>query len=88
MSLNQAQSPFSVEIDLDHQIYNPSDIINGELKLICSKNCAVIRKGVAFNTIAGRKFHCQFLTVKLYGSARVFFTELQVCGGFKIGSYR
>jgi len=63
----QRQQPYDVEIELEHKIYNPGQVIKGKIKMNLE-----------------RKLHCQYMSVQLFGSARVFFTELQTSPG-KLG---
>ncbi|KAH7717498.1 arrestin domain-containing protein 2-like isoform X3 [Aphelenchoides avenae] len=57
-SVSSENSPYEVIIELGEVIYNPGDVVSGQVTLDLKK-----------------KLCCDVLNVRLYGSARVFFTE-------------
>lgn len=63
-SVSSDNSPYEVIIELSEVIYNPGDVVAGQITLNLK-----------------RKLCCEMLTVRLYGSARVFFTE-KIVGSF------
>uniref|UniRef100_A0A914E882 Arrestin-like N-terminal domain-containing protein n=1 Tax=Acrobeloides nanus TaxID=290746 RepID=A0A914E882_9BILA len=53
-----SSSSYEIEVILEKAIYNPGDLLTGEVRLTLY-----------------RKLCCELITVQLYGSTRVFFTE-------------
>lgn len=56
-----SSSQYQVHIELEQRIYNPGDVVSGQVLLDLERPLA-----------------CDRITARLFGSARVFFTELLV----------
>lgn len=66
-----AQSPYEAHIELEQRIYNPGDVVSGQVLLQLD-----------------RPLYCDRIAVRLFGSVRVFFTEILKEPGPNFGKNR